>query len=1549
MASFIARLFGTPEDVVEQGVEVPVQNESEVFFQSPDIEDDGTHARWADEVVTEFGQTFAKLLARNRVVQFVVAATVVVDVFISLYTVIEDRDEEDMSISVMAVVILCVLVFDIIIRLVAHRLSFFLGGINVLELVIVILCLIEMIMRNIFPINSSIGRLFRPLARGLKITSSALKVLGAKRRVNMRVDQLADSVTDDLLDQALGDVIYISPENATAQPTEGRFRIEKTHFLPNAFADLHAPVTIKGGFIELIYIDADLKAPTWKIPWGSGKENQGFASCSNMDLGAVDGGQGLKSRVSKISNRVANRFRERRKQQKKKHGSGVVVVCKNVLLVVGPGHHDNASGMMLNSWDFEEVVRYKDRLVELFASRVELLLGKKKKKKEPADGSLPKKKPPVSGVMGFMGQIRDAIFTGAGRFANIKHVSIDVLNVEIRYEDFDILPRPDLAAAGPASSLMAQLSLGGSMKGSRMPISIGFKVGEFHLRLEGGPTSPLDHHLFRAHAVWHHAPPQLEEQEEPPKHDPFLSHSQSFLSLGESSKEKPPLRLAIRLVRVSSWLDHDVHRSACFTPFFNVKHQSPIRITPAVKLFRRLQCLERLKLAAIAAVEQQASKDADEEGKDAVVTAVSARTCASSQPKKTKLRMQRLQEMILPHQYILSPAVVSVHMLSLEPPEPEGKEPPPRKKFLMPGPAREASKVGSGEANSHCWSRPGHSIDCEVPKLNFQFDPWQARALMLLNDYVAQWVQHDMALSRRPIIRPGQLPIHHAKSMGQSTDLDDEVEHHRRQVIRSWWVYAVHAVAYIISPNGKLETFLELRRRARCRGVYIASLLTKLRSEHLHKMTWSHQPRSPTALFSKTDSETTSMVSSHQVVRKNLQSLRLSVGVEEGLNGPSTGGSSPTGNLRRQFSGATNNQLLQLMDAAEKRPQDFVWNNDTEKALLEMQVTLPFQDILLARLVAKQRHEDEKHGGVLETLEEELLKLEHAKHVGNSNTPPRVIHVDESVDASTAASNPKAETSQISLRVGAVAMAFLDPPKNDAGVKLRRQQVRAFIHKISIVFEQGSPASEWERLTQRPAGVVNRGKFGAPVSDEAVFNALPGLSEPPVTEANAATSGWIGVELLVGAFGVLYVQAPQDVPSLRVVLQCPPPPKGPQNAPSASSSEPVALETTPLPVIPVHQLDCADDHRHAHAPMVVVRFLSWHDDPSAQDGLDVPQEEPVEGSREWSPPPVNVLPQVRKHILLAFVCPLEVISYKPLVNMVVMSILGPLKVPEADHLDLLSARRNLQQQRAARTGIKKMNQAFETVTGFKLGSSADNNSGTRFVISMGAIRATTVEQFTATRMLIQRVELPASTEAFSSNEVPPAFDVGLRFQSVAAVARLSADCFHPRPVEVASIQVAVEDESVEVDQSGPAFAALPLSPRTMKDSPFKWMSSVFATSCAKLPTSCAEVSACTNDKAPRTRSTDEAAPSVGKSATAAVSETNSMTEIPLQSVPGSPRAVATPWLDSKAVSVRIKSVNFRMLERELLQLAKLSDAAAAGLAREQTKDSTPERDKHVAV
>merc|ERR1712139_55229 len=78
-------------------------------------------------------------------------------------------------------------------------------------------------------------------------------------RLKKSMDFFADSAVDDLLEKMLGDMIYISPENATARPSSGHFVLEKTHLLPEMFADLHVPFTVKGGFVELLYVDLSFK------------------------------------------------------------------------------------------------------------------------------------------------------------------------------------------------------------------------------------------------------------------------------------------------------------------------------------------------------------------------------------------------------------------------------------------------------------------------------------------------------------------------------------------------------------------------------------------------------------------------------------------------------------------------------------------------------------------------------------------------------------------------------------------------------------------------------------------------------------------------------------------------------------------------------------------------------------------------------------------------------------------------------------------------------------------------------------------------------------------------------------------------------------------------------------------------------------------------------------------------------------------------------------------------------------------------------------------
>merc|ERR1719160_1214638 len=96
----------------------------------------------------------------------------------------------------------------------------------------------------------------------------------------------------------LGDILKLPPDNVQLMASRGLMRLEKAQVNVDAFKDLQLPFTVTGGFMELVHIDLNLHSRKKTI-------TQHTREAFGMD-NAED--------------------------------EGVIVIVKNVLLIVGPGH-----------------------------------------------------------------------------------------------------------------------------------------------------------------------------------------------------------------------------------------------------------------------------------------------------------------------------------------------------------------------------------------------------------------------------------------------------------------------------------------------------------------------------------------------------------------------------------------------------------------------------------------------------------------------------------------------------------------------------------------------------------------------------------------------------------------------------------------------------------------------------------------------------------------------------------------------------------------------------------------------------------------------------------------------------------------------------------------------------------------------------------------------------------------------------------------------------------------------------------------------------------
>merc|ERR1719272_1031087 len=219
--------------------------------------------------------------------------------------------------------------------------------------------------------------------------------------------------------------------------SEGQFHLEKAQVVSKIFSGLHLPFTILGGLIDFMHLDVDV---------------------------------------------VQSRHKQSTNKERGAHaGHRLLIVIENVILVIGPGHHQEGDAP---AWDFEAVMKAKQKLIDLINKSIErtMFIWLKKKKggdgdpKDPGDPEDPKPKKAGKGrssnwVKEKINSVLDEVL------AHGMHASIR--NIEIRYED----PRAELSG-GPK-------------------VVAGFEIGSVQFRAQGvGDEELQDEEDFRVKGKW---------------------------------------------------------------------------------------------------------------------------------------------------------------------------------------------------------------------------------------------------------------------------------------------------------------------------------------------------------------------------------------------------------------------------------------------------------------------------------------------------------------------------------------------------------------------------------------------------------------------------------------------------------------------------------------------------------------------------------------------------------------------------------------------------------------------------------------------------------------------------------------------------------------------------------------------------------------------------------------------------------------------------------------------------------------------------------------
>jgi len=542
----------------------------------------GPNARWADEVWR--GAKAASALQFNRIWLLILASTVICDVAACVVyrtsTVVSGSLAGGIARYAIEAQIAAITLVDLAVRLMAdglRRCRQVTGALDMVLLAAMVAC--------------SFCDLF--LAWQLPFTVYyLLRMIAEIRQV---FDKVVDAAVDRKLIEALGDIFYILPDNVTSRPSDGFFVIEKTHLRPQAFADLHAPLTIKGGFVELAYIDLDAKLNVLRQDASSrravGRSDRSTTTSSALGTGKAEQDAEPDSQDSDTDSQdleAGTAVVEERKSTR------VNVTLRNVLVVLGPG-----KSLGKEAWRLDEICAHKDELVQMIARRTEQLVGRPRPKRESQVGQQP---PTV------LGRLRNLLHSGPLTTLDLTKVTVDIQNVEVRFEDFALLPRP---------------------------MSCGAFVGNISMRLDSSNKNALRTRGFRAFPKW------LHERRHGGEARPSRKYGGDSVDT-VNDERRPPVRIACCVQPLVAWCDlwregRDAFRDQSFTHLFG---QEQPEISKLVRLFKRNVALRKLKLATVGALRPP---DGDKDYPHHLV-----------------------KERILNHRFVLLPLVISFHSMVVD-------------------------------------------------------------------------------------------------------------------------------------------------------------------------------------------------------------------------------------------------------------------------------------------------------------------------------------------------------------------------------------------------------------------------------------------------------------------------------------------------------------------------------------------------------------------------------------------------------------------------------------------------------------------------------------------------------------------------------------------------------------------------------------------------------------------------------------------------------------------------------------------------------------------
>lgn len=460
------------------------------------------HAQWTCEfdqgAPSKCYRTTLNSLVDSCTWEVVVGVSIVLDLALTIISFFYPDDLADTRpLFIAAACILIIFLIDVQLRIFRDGCKFFKGLLNLFEFSIILfgvsVLLAEGVCHLHFECNSAgvgvssagLGRTVRTTLRVLRVSRSAFQIVCGRAGLLSRIDGHTDRLASRLVLQYLTDIMKVPPQNINVKVSDGTIHVEKAQVRSGVFQQLHLPFTIQCGVVDLCHFEFSLR-----------------------------------------------------------NAARMLVIIENVVLVLGPGHHQEPPGP---PWDYETVLKNKQRLVDLITRRAE---------KVSRDGEGGARRNPRTG--GLVAWARRKILNFVEEIlAHGMHVSIR--NVELRYEDDGVLAS------------------------SRQRVTAGVRVASVMVRAQGSKEDVEEIRSFRSRSRWLDEAADVDAQSSPTR--PSTQHKRRL---------RNGVRCALAVERACCYWDVG-KRDVPFT--VKLMERSGVDISCFIRELVRASRWERIRLA----------------------------------------------------------------------------------------------------------------------------------------------------------------------------------------------------------------------------------------------------------------------------------------------------------------------------------------------------------------------------------------------------------------------------------------------------------------------------------------------------------------------------------------------------------------------------------------------------------------------------------------------------------------------------------------------------------------------------------------------------------------------------------------------------------------------------------------------------------------------------------------------------------------------------------------------------------------------------------------